>query len=269
MWVGYVILSSFVLYSNYITGKRYVGNSLQECFKESYCISVIDLVNRNLGPTTYVISAVFYGTKYKPYSLAGTERTLIFLNETSRSIEMRERKLPLFTKIYSPTMICLYLLSFMLFSFKYPLWLVILHCWNAMGLLAAFSLAQFQYTVLEKGYARINYIIEKKINTSDNPKLVNQLLIRLIDRYKELSTLVDNVNQSYVPDMLFQWPYNIIRLVMTVFRIFEILSIIHSSRSKVNFALFLQHLVEILLFIFQNTYYCIVGSRLAMQVRIH
>ncbi|XP_050541510.1 uncharacterized protein LOC126905638 [Daktulosphaira vitifoliae] len=267
VWVVYIILNLYILYANYIAGIRYVGNSLQECFKESYCISVIEIINRNLGPTTYLISAVFYGSKYKIYSLAGTERILTFLHETDHSVEMKKRKLSLITKIYSPIILCLYVCNIMLYSFRYPFFHIFLYSWNVMGLIAAFSLAQFQYTIFEKGYARINHIIEKKINSRDNPKLINQLLIRLIDRYKELCTLVDYVNQSYVPDMLLQWPYNIIRLVMTVFRMFEYLSVLYGSQSKVALLLLLQHVTDIILFILQNTFYCVVGSRLAIQAK--
>ncbi|XP_050423069.1 uncharacterized protein LOC126834899 [Adelges cooleyi] len=266
VWTAYLMLNSFITYYNYNRGIGYIGDSFKKCFAESYCFAVIELANRNIGPTVFLISAMFYGGKYKARSLAGTERTLRFLKETNGGVEYAKRHLPAFNKFYSLAIICLYSSCLMMYSVSSNPAVVVLFILNNMVMPAILSLAQFQYGVLQMGYRRINDLIENR-SANDNPKFTKLLFVRLTDRYTELSQLVENVNKSYVPELLVRWPYTIARLVMIFLRITEYSSTLSGPHPIAAKLLTTEHVVEVMLFVFQNTYYCAVGTRLSNEAK--
>lgn len=268
MWAFYLCLNVFVVYNNYKQGMRYVGNSFRTCFEESYCFGLIELLNRNFGPTSNIACSMFYGRWYKNAGLAGAERTLRFLDETRDSVPGRRRRrgrLSRLVRYFSPVSVCFYLVCLYFYVSVAPPVIVVLYWMNTMGQVAIYMLVFIQYYVFERGFARVNDLVET-VTVVRPPRSARLSLVRLSDTYSELCTLVDHVNRAYAPDMLLQWVYNIIRIIMVVFRLLEIASSLNGPLVSPTSYLVVEHLGELFIFVLHTSCTCTIGERLSSQV---
>lgn len=299
----------FIMYYNYLEGASYVGESFKKCFEESYCFAVIELFNRNIGPFTILICSMFYGHRNKVAALAGTERILRFLRETSsddddsgsnqtglgpnraapnrpgfgsnrtgpgsngggvktnfKQVSAEATVLSPVAKYYSVVIIIGYASCIWLYTIAVPATVIALYCLNALGQTSIYNLVQLQYHVLERGYARVNQLVES-MNVLRDQKSAKRSLVRLTDTYDELCMLVEHLNHAYTPGMLCKWPYSVVRLIMVVFRIIELSTVIVHGHPLAVMAtvLIFEHVGEIFLFLLQTMYFCMAGSRLSNQ----
>lgn len=263
------------MYNNYVEGVRYVGESFRTCFEDSYCFALIELLNRNIGPSSNVWCSMFYGRRSKTAGLAGTERTLRFLDETREPGVASDGRLSRLFMVYSPVSLCLYLVFSHFYMSMVPPAIVIMYWTNAMGQMVVYMLVFTQYYVLERGFARVNDLIETIadrgcVDSVEFAAGVNDVrrpsLARLTDKYDELCTLVDHVNEAYAPEMLLQGLYNIIRVIMVVFRLLEIVSLPDGPLTTVTSYLAVEHVGELFMFVLHTMCMCTVGERLSREV---
>lgn len=271
VWLTHMAVDAFVIFHNYFEVVGYVGESFKKCFEESYCFAVIELANRNLGPFTALMCMMFYGRRHKVAALAGTERVLRFLRETDDDctngcIANNAVSLSPIAKYYSTIIVVAYCAVVWLYWVAVPAKIVAPYCVNAVGQTALHNLAMFQYYVMERGYARINWLLDNA-HVSRNPSSVHRSLARLADTHDRLGRLVDHLNRAYVLSMLVKWPYSIMRVIMVVFRIIEMSADIRfdDSFARIPAILIVEHVCEMLLFILQLVCFCTVGTRLAYQ----
>jgi len=258
-----------VLYYNYLTASGYVGESFKKCFEESYCFAVIELANRNLGPFTALACTMFYGHRHKAAALAGTERVLAFIRDTDRDAAAL---LSPAAKYYSAAVIVAYWACMWLYTVVQPATVMAMFCANALGQTALYNMAMFQYYVLARGYARVNWLLEA---AALRPRAAEPVsagrVARLADTCDELGRLVDHVNRAYALGLLLRWPYTVVRVVMLVFRIIEYTAIASPGNghpmSNTAIALIVEHVGEILMFLQQLTIFCVTGTRLSDEVR--
>lgn len=265
MWTFYACLNVYVLRYNYAEGVRYVGTSFRACIEESYCFALIELFNRNVGPSSNVACSMFYGRGHKTAALAGTERALRFLRETRDAAPRRSASLCRFVRYYAVVSVCLYLLFTQLYAAMVPAVVVALYWANGMGQVLVYMLVFTHYYVLERSFARVNDLVET-VDTRHDPPAACRALVRLTDAYDELCELVDRVNRAYAPDMLLQWLYNIVRVIMIVFRLLEIVSALDGPLAPGTPFLIVEHVGELFIFVVHTSCTCNVGERLSKEV---
>lgn len=255
----------FTLYYNYLEAKKYVGKSFKTCFEESYCFALIELFNRNTGPMTNIVCSMFYGRWRKNVGLAGVERTLRFLEKTQELPPTVDGHLSKAVKYIGPVSLFLYLM-FMLFYTSMVSPIVIFIYWiNGMGTMTVYLLVFTQYYVLFRGFKRVNDLIDT-MDVNRNSNATRLMLTWLSDVHDELCTLVQHVNYAYTPEMLFQWLYNIIRVIMILFRLLEIGSTLNGPLASLTSYLFVEHMGELFLFMLHTSCMCTVGERLSKEV---
>ncbi|KAL5240004.1 hypothetical protein ACI65C_007414 [Semiaphis heraclei] len=264
IWLAYAALDAYVLYYNYLTSSRYVGESFRKCFEESYCFAIIELANRNVGPFSALVCTMFYGRRHKVAALAGTERVLAFIRDTDQDAAAL---LSPAAKYYSAAVIVAYWSCLWLYTVVQPAAVMAMFCINALGQTTLYNLAMFQYYVLGRGYARVNWMLE---TAAQRPRAA-RCVARLAATCDELGRLVDHVNRAYVLGLLLRWPYTVVRLVMLVFRIIEYAAVANTGNghpmSGKAIALIVEHVGEILMFLQQLTIFCVTGTRLSDEVR--
>lgn len=247
---------------------EYVGESFKKCFEKTYCIDIMEMTLRNIGPISALICMMFYGYRYKVASLTGTERILRFLRDTDDDDHHSTVRLSTVAKYYSATMVVTYSMLLYMHTIHASPIMIALFIINYMGRGVMFNLAIFQYYVLERGYARVNRLLEIT-NVHRNQESTHRLLAHLSDAHDNLGRLVEYLNQAYVPSLLLRWPYFVIRLIIVIIHIVEMLPIIRyvdNPLTNVTFVLTIEKVGEILLFLVQLICFSAVGSRLNYQV---
>lgn len=264
VWAFYACLNAFVVYYNYVEGVRYMDGSLRTCFEESYCFALIELFNRNLGPTSNVVCSMFYGRRYKCAGLTGAERTLRFLDETRGPAS--PGRLSRVFRFYSVASVAAYLTFTIFYMAMVPPVIIVAYWASSMGQVVVYMLVFVQYYVLYRGFQRVNDLVEVADVTGRPPTAARPSLARLCDVYDELCTLVEHVNRAYAPEMLLQWAYNIVRVIMVVFRLCEIVSALDGPLASVTSYLIVEHVGELFLFVLHTSCTCVVGERLSREV---
>lgn len=272
VWLAYAALDMYIVFYNYREALGYVGESFKKCFEESYCIAIIELVNRNLGPLTVLVCQMFGSRRHKVVALAGTERTLVFLRDTDdadwEAAGPAQVRVSTFIKYYSVVFIIVYITCILMYTTAVSVGVTLMYAIFSMAQLALNNLVMLQYYILERGYARINRLLET-MDVRRDPISARHLLSRLIDVHNKLSQLVDNLNQGYVLALLFKWPYTILRVIMIVFRIIElstVISIVGHPFTHSATILVMEHVAEISLFLIQLSVFCTIGEHLSYQV---
>ncbi|XP_050056398.1 uncharacterized protein LOC126549939 [Aphis gossypii] len=254
------------MYYNYLEASGYVGASLRKCFEDSYCFAVIELANRNLGPFSALMCTMFYGRQHKAASLAGTERVLAFIRETDGD---KSASLSAAAKYYSAAMMVAYVAIIWLYTAAVPVAVIFLYSINALGQVAVYSLVTFQYYVLGRGYARIDRLLEVEAVGHHARRSLAARVARLARVADDFGRQVSHLNRSYSIMLLFKWPYNVVRIVMVVFRIIELSSTVQGTHqfARIAAVLIVEHVGEIILFLLQLSYFCYTGARLSGQAR--
>jgi len=268
VWLAYAALNAYVAYYNYAESVVYVGGSFKACFEESYCFAVVELVNRNVGPCSVLACMAFYGRRHKVAALAGTERTLAFVLRDEAAARP-----PPAVRYCSAAVIVAYWSCLWLYTAAVPAAVMVAFCVYSVGQTAVYNLAVFQYYVLERGYARVNRLLETageaRRRRGRDPAAARRSLARLSDVHDHLGRLAAHLNRAYVPALLFKWPYTVVRLVMVVFRIIELSAALRSGAfSRVAAVLIAEHVGEVLLFLFQLICFSVVGARLTRQASV-
>ncbi|VVC27791.1 7TM chemoreceptor [Cinara cedri] len=271
VWLAYVALDAYIAFYNYREALGYVGESFKKCFEESYCIAIIELVNRNWGPLMVLVCLMFGGRRHKVVALAGTERTLAFLRDTDAAdwgaSGAATVRLSPCVKYYSVVVIAAYMTCILMYTTTIPFRVTITYAFYSMGQTALYNLAMLQYYVLERGYARVNRLLET-IDIYRDPVSARRLLARLSDVHDELGRLVDTLNRAYVLSLLFKWPYTIVRLIMIVFRIIELSAVVRIADHPFGHSaaiLIVEHAAEIGLSLFQLSCFSTIGEHLSHQ----
>lgn len=265
VWTLYACLNVYVVHYNYMEGVRYVDGSFQTCFEESYCFALIELLNRNVGPSSNVVCSMFYGRWYKIAGLAGAERTLRFLNDTRDAPPADHRGLSRVVWYAAPASLAAYASLSQFYMQMVPPAVVIAYWFNGMGQMVVYVLVLVQYYVLARGFSRVNDMVEA-LEVARDPSSAGLSLTWLTGVYDELCTLAGYVNRAYTPEMLLQWAYNIIRVIMVMFRLLEIAD---SPMASVTSYLVLQHLGELLIFVVHTSCMCTIGQRLSSEVLLY
>lgn len=265
----FACLNAFVVRYNYTEGVSYVGDSFVACYGESYCFAVIELFNRNIGPSSNVACSMFCGRAHKSAGLAGTERALRFLERTRDPDDPDGGgHLSQLVRFVAPASLCLYLAFSHFYMAMVPPALVVAYWANAMGQVVVYLLVFVQYHVLERGFARLDrlLLLRLRAGTVDARRLP---LSRLADAHDELCALVDRVNTAYAPELLLQWMYNIVRVIMVAFRLLEIASSLQGDDPIASHTKYLivEHVGELFMFALHTTCTCTVGERLSAQVQ--
>lgn len=271
VWLAHAALDAFIVYYNYLEALGYVGDSFKTCFEESYCFAVIELVNRNFGPVTAMVCNMFFEHRRKAAGLAGTERILSFLRDTDDAVDLcpaAARVSPI-AEYYSVAVIAAYWACLWLYSVAVPTAVVALYCLYSFGQTALYNLVIFQYYVLERGYARVNQLLETA-DVRGDPKSERRSLARLADTHNDIGRLVEHLNRAYAVALLAKFPYNVVRLVMVVFRIIELSAIVNTGNSftRIAVCLIVEHVVEIFLFLMQLLCFSTIGTRLSQKAGI-
>ncbi|KAL5239999.1 hypothetical protein ACI65C_007409 [Semiaphis heraclei] len=263
VWMLYACLNVYVVHYNYVEGVRYVDGSFQTCFEESYCFALIELLNRNVGPSSNVMCSMFYGRWHKLAGLAGAERTLQFLDDTRDAVSMTNgRDLSRAVWYAAPASLAAYASFSYLYTILVPPSVVVAYWFNGMGQMVVYILVFVQYYVLAHGFGRVNDMVEA-LDVAHDPASAGQSLARLIGVYDELCTVASHVNRAYAPEMLLQWAYNIVRVIMVVFRLMEIVSSLDGHLAQYTSYLLVQHLGELSIFVLHTSCVCTVGDRLS------
>lgn len=263
------------MYYNYLEASGYVGKSFRKCFEESYCFAVIELVNRNLGPFSALACTMFYGRRHKAAALAGTERVLTFIRDTDQDAATKYHSNDLLspaTKYYSAALMAAYTACIFLYTAAVPVTVIFPFCVNALGQTAVYNLIAFQYNVLGHGYARIGRLLEVAADASGYRarRSLAARVARLARTSDDFGRQVGHLNRAYAMILLLKWPYNVVRIIMVVFRIIELSSTVQDGRpfARVAAVLIVEHVVEMLLFLVQLSYFCYTGARLSRQARV-
>lgn len=274
VWLAYTALNAVAVSVNYRKAQGYMDVSFKKCFEESFCIAIVDLVNRNLGPLSVHACLMFCGRRHKVTALAGVERTLTFLRDTDAAVAGWEtagaaavRRLLPGAKYYSAAVMAVYLMCIVTSSIVASVGITLFYAVYLAGQMAVYNLVMLQYYVLGRGYARVNQMLET-MDVRPDPVAARRLLTRLSDVHDELSRLVDSLNRAYVLSLLYKWPYNIVWLIMTVLRIMELLAILRVDNhpySRVAPILAADYMAEIGLFFFQLSCFCAIGEHLSNQ----
>lgn len=244
---------------------KYVGTSFKTCFEESYCFALIELFNRNIGPTSNIICTIFYGQRLKSVGLAGVERTLRFLDETNELVPPANRHLSLAVKFIGPVSVFLYEIQSLFYMSMVPPIIVVIYWANSMGQVTVYLLIFTQYYVLFRGFKRVNDLVDT-MNVNRDLNANRLMLTRLSDVHDDLCTLVEHVNYAYAPEMLLQWPYNIVRVTMVLFRLLEIVSTLNGPLASLTSYLIVEHVGELFMFVLHTSCMCTVGERLSTEV---
>ncbi|XP_060869868.1 uncharacterized protein LOC132944510, partial [Metopolophium dirhodum] len=263
------------MYYNYLEASGYVGTSFRKCFEESYCIAVIELANRNLGPFSALVCTMFYGRRHKAAALAGTERVLGFIRDTDRDAATKYHsaaQLSPVTKYYSAAMVAAYTACIWLYTAAVPVTVIFPFCVNALGQTAVYNLIAFQYHVLGHGYARIRRLLEVAVDTSGHRarRSLATRVARLARASDDFGRQVGHLNRAYAMILLLKWPYTVVRIIMVVFRIIELSATVQEDRpfARIATVLIVEHVGEMLLFLVQLSYFCYTGARLSRQARV-
>lgn len=118
-----------------------------------------------------------------------------------------------------------------------------------------------QYYVLMRGFRRVNALVDA-VDVSRDPDGSGPALYQLCGTYDDLCAAVDDVNAAYAPEMLVQWLYNIVRVIMVVFRLLEIAS---STDGGSPAYLIVEHVGELFMFVLHTSCTCTVGARLSAE----
>ncbi|XP_060870232.1 uncharacterized protein LOC132944766 [Metopolophium dirhodum] len=265
VWMLYACLNVYVVHYNYLEGVRYVAGSFRTCFEESYCFALIELLNRNLGPSSNVMCSMFYGRWHKIAGLAGAERTLQFLDDTRDAVPLADRRgLSRAVWYAAPASLAAYASMSQIYMILVPPTVVAAYWFNGMGQMVVYILVFVQYYVLARGFSRVNDMVEA-LDVARDPVSAGRLLARLTSVYDELCTLAGHVNRAYAPEMLLQWAYNIIRVIMVVFRLMEIAYSLDGPMAWATPYLLVQHLGELFIFVLHTSCVCTVGDRLSSE----
>lgn len=246
-----------------------MGDSFKKCFEDSYCFAVIELVNRNFGPVSVMICNMFCERRHKAAGLAGTERVLLFLQETDNVDCSSNVHLSPVYKYFSIVLIVAYWACLWLYTAAVPVFVMALYCLYSFGQTALYSLIIFQYYVLERGYARVNQLLEAT-DVRGDLKSTRRSLISLADTHNDISRLVEHLNRAYTVALLVKFPYNIVRVIMVVFRIIELSANVNTKSpfAKIVIFLIVEHVGEILLFLLQLVSFSSIGTRVSNQAGI-
>lgn len=265
VWTLYACLNVYVVHYNYVEGVRYVDGSFQTCFEESYCFALIELLNRNVGPSSNVVCSMFYGRWHKIAGLAGAERTLRFLNDTRDAPPADHRGLSRAVWYAAPASLAAYASVSQFYMKMVPPAVVIAYWFNGMGQMVVYVLVLVQYYVLARGFNRVNDMVEA-LEVARDPSSAGRSLTWLAEVYDELCTLAGYINRAYTPEMLLQWAYNIVRVIMVMFRLLEIAD---GPMASVTPYLVVQHLGELLIFVVHTSCMCTIGQRLSSEVLLY
>lgn len=140
VWSVYAAVDAFTAYYNYTEGVTYVAGSFRTCFEESYCFALIELLNRNVGPTSNVACSALYGRRRKNAGLAGSERALRFLAGTRAAAPPADRPLSRCVRLITPASLAVYLATTHFYMALVPAVLVYLYWFNGMGQLVVYML---------------------------------------------------------------------------------------------------------------------------------
>lgn len=122
-----------------------------------------------------------------------------------------------------------------------------------------------QYYVLMRGFRRVNELVDA-VDATRDPAGARLSLLRLSGTYDELCALVETVNRAYAPEMLVQWLYNIVRVIMVVFRLLEIASQGADAGDPASYLIAVEHVGELVMFVVHTSCTCTVGERLSAEV---
>lgn len=122
-----------------------------------------------------------------------------------------------------------------------------------------------QYYVLMRGFRRVNELVDA-VDATRDPAGARLSLVRLSGTYDELCALVETVNRAYAPEMLVQWLYNIVRVIMVVFRLLEIASQGADAGDPASYLIAVEHVGELVMFAVHTSCTCTVGERLSAEV---
>jgi len=136
---------------------------------------------------------------------------------------------------------------------------------NGMGQMVVYVLVFVQYYVLARGFGRVNDMVEA-LDVARDPASAGRSLTRLASVYDELCTLAGHVNRAYAPEMLLQWAYNIVRVIMVMFRLLELVSSLDGPMASVMPYLLVQHFGELFIFVVHTSCTCTVGDHLSGEV---
>jgi len=139
----YVALDAFLIYYNFLEASGYVGESLRKCYEDSYCFAVIELANRNVGPFSALACTMFYGRRHKAAALAGTERTLAFIQDTDRDAAAGGQVRPPDSRYYSAAVMAAYTACIWLYVAAVPAYVILAIWLNALGQTSVYGLATF------------------------------------------------------------------------------------------------------------------------------
>jgi len=207
---------------------------------------------------------MFHGRRHKAASLAGTERVLAFIRDTDQD---KSESLSAAAKYYSAAMLVGYVALIWLYTAAVPVAVIFLYSINALNQIAIYNLATFQYYVLGRGFARIDRLLEMDAVGYRARRSLAARVARLSRVSDDFSRQVSHLNQSYSIILLFKWPYNVVRIVMVVFRIIELSSTVQGTHqfARIAAVLIVEHVGEIILFLLQLSYFCYTGARLSGQ----
>lgn len=272
LWLAFTALDLSIIYYNYLEASSYVGASFRKCFEESYCFAVIELANRNLGPFSALVCAMFYGRRHKAAALAGTERVLAFIRDTDRDTGP-DKTVPLSwaAKYYSAAMMFAYTVFIWMYTAAVPAVVILFYSINAVGQTAIYNLATFQYHVLGCGYARIDHLLEADAVGRRARRTLAARVARLSRMADDFGRQVSHLNRAYTMILFMKWPYSVVRIIMVVFRIIEMSAAVQSNGpfARIAVVLIVEHVGEIFLFLVQLSYFCYTGARLSSQARVY
>ncbi|XP_026808574.1 uncharacterized protein LOC113550714 [Rhopalosiphum maidis] len=270
--LAFAALDVSIIYYNYLEASSYVGASFRKCFEESYCFAVIELANRNLGPFSALVCAMFYGRRHKAAALAGTERVLAFIRDTDRDTG-RDKAVPLSraAKYYSAAMMFAYTVFIWMYTAAVPAIVILFYSINAVGQTAIYNLATFQYHVLGCGYARIDHLLEADAVGRRARRSLAARVARLARVADDFGRQVSHLNRAYTMILFIKWPYSVVRITMVVFRIIELSAAVQGNGpfARIAVVLIVEHVGEIFLFLVQLSYFCYTGARLSSQARVY
>jgi len=210
---------------------------------------------------------MFYGRWHKLAGLAGAERTLQFLYDTRDAASLANRHGGLSRAVWyaAPASLAAYASLSQLYMILVPPTVVVAYWFNGMGQMVVYILVFVQYYVLARGFGRINDMVES-LDVARDPASAGRSLARLTGVYDELCTVAGHVNLAYAPEMLRQSAYNIVRVIMVVFRLLEIASSLDGQVASFTPYLLIQHLGELFIFVLHTSCVCTVGDRLSGEV---